>query len=216
MSMDNLTFRDFYLYIQEASRDSKGYHYPISTQVYPVWIFHIYEGRLQVNINRKDGPDMMAWAKADVIFYPDEGKVRLVRVNNCIADYDEENYISIDTPLSDDNWKELLVDRMRRESDYDVINAIQEVIIITVKSWYKYHGDPNDTLELEPAVKEIVTDRLHASGFANDMVDAISDVITPVIADAMTEIISATARVMTDILIDHSDKYVEVKNSVTT
>lgn len=217
MSITNLTFRDLYAYIQEANRDSKGYHYPISTStdIYPIWLFHICEGRLEFSINRQDAPDMINWAKAGLIFCPDEGKVRLIRINNCIADYDEINYISIDTSLNDDSWFEFLVDRMRRESDYKVIQTIQSILVATVGTWYK-QKDESNILVLEPGIREIVSDTLYADGFTSDMVYEIGNVIAPVIANAMLDVISTVTKTMTDLLINHADEFVEIRDRVTT
>lgn len=204
--MSKVKFSDLYNYIQEADRDSVGNHYPAQTAVYPVWSFQIYEGRRQLNINRQDHPKAAEWPRAALIFYPEENRVRLVRCNNCIADYDEENYIPMDTELSDEGWIELLVDRMHTDADYKVVHNIQKLLVDTIDSWCNKKVDENKVVSYDEYIRSKVDDRLYWKGFTGDNGTVMSEIISPMIATVIAEIICTTVEKMTDMVIEHADE----------
>lgn len=129
------TFKDLYYYIQKAKRDETGMHIPYDDNMYPRYGMHIYENRCQMNISRQDEPDTPFWAKAALIFRPEEGEVRLVRCLNSIAQYDEYNTISWDTEIHDYGWFDHLLDTsLDKTSAWSIIDYIQKFLIDAVES----------------------------------------------------------------------------------
>ena len=92
--MSVITFATLYDYIQEAERNSVGFHFPFKNEY---TFFHIYDNKVQMNLNVDDYP------VAVFLFRPDENTVRLVHVNeNYCAMYNEEPQcvLSMSTPIS--------------------------------------------------------------------------------------------------------------------
>lgn len=98
ISESSITFRTLYDYVQQADREEFGYHFPFGRDQAGVKVFfHIYEGRMQMNLNLNDMP------KAVFLFYPNEQTVRLVTVNESgVADYSSaQKLVSFDHQISD-------------------------------------------------------------------------------------------------------------------
>ena len=91
------TFNDFYEYIQKIERNEFGYAFPFKGN--KDIAFHIYEGKRQVNINKKDDNGNYK-SILNIIYDPEEGTVSLINVSeNGVADYNNPVTIPIDSPL---------------------------------------------------------------------------------------------------------------------
>lgn len=81
-----ITYGDFYNYVSKAKRNETGVAFPFEDG----WLaVHIYDNRRQANIIRKSDEISLL----NLIFDPSEHSVKIVTVNNGVADY--ENGITI-------------------------------------------------------------------------------------------------------------------------
>lgn len=101
-------FRDLYNYIQKAERDYYGYHFPFNDD--KNILFHIYEGRRQVNICKfqqcKFQQEAIYYSLVNFVFEPEEELIKIIKVNEkLVADYDNPMIISWDTPINGNLWK---------------------------------------------------------------------------------------------------------------
>lgn len=99
-----VTWMDLWDYIQEAVRNRIGAHDPFPASSPKVWRFHIYDGRRQVNICKKDETRGVYDSVANFVFedFNLEGKpetVWIVKVENGRADYDGNYREPTGTPI---------------------------------------------------------------------------------------------------------------------
>lgn len=101
-----ITFIDFYEYIQNARRNEYGYYMilpksnnqwnVIRDDKWPKYYLHIYNGKTQVNICRQLIPGDPINPLAGFLFREHDREetleVGLVKISNCIADYDHIHY----------------------------------------------------------------------------------------------------------------------------
>ena len=95
----SITFRDFMDYIRCADKDECGMHFPFNDKEIA---FHIYAGRNQVNICKKN-----CWGAYDsvynFIFDSEAEMVNVYPVNNHYVDYNHPINININNSVTDRN-----------------------------------------------------------------------------------------------------------------
>lgn len=91
------TFKDFYEYIQKIERNEFGYAFPFKGNKNIA--LHIYEGKRQVNINKKDDNGNYM-SILNIIYDPEEGIATLINVSkNGVAEYNNPVVVDINSPL---------------------------------------------------------------------------------------------------------------------
>lgn len=115
-----ITYGDFYNYITSAKRNEGGVAFPFEDG----WLaVHIYDNRCQANIIRKSDEISLL----NLIFDPNEHSVKIVIVNNGVAEY--ENGISI--PMSTAINQTTLPDYSVQNFIYSVASAALNASRIT-------------------------------------------------------------------------------------
>ena len=90
-SSNGRTWRNFYDYIQTASRTDTGEHYPFAFNETSNFVLHIYDNKRQVNIcnNNIQNPENDV-VYCNIIFNPEDNVVDIIPVINGVSIYDNK------------------------------------------------------------------------------------------------------------------------------